>query len=640
MQNLRQVRPTPAGDLRKRNIRLGEILTSAGYLDKAALRSALLRRHSVDAPLGQILRKNGLVSDELIVDALSVQWDLPRVDVKRIAPEPNVLLGINLKRCLEIGCMPHRNRNGITTLVLSDPEQRHAAVRACGLDPARTTLALAPRQDILDVLSFLFTDKLEHRARHYCPEDVSCRGWSGGRFIATSVLVAGMLGAAAFLAPIFTLWAVFGWILIFNLAAAVLRGAALIGRLRSRKAVPLPKTIAKFSDHRERPVISLLVPLHKEDLVLPALTTHLAAIDYPRELLDVKLLVEEHDDITLNAIKKLPITGAFDVLKIPDNALKTKPRALNYALTYCLGQIVGVLDAEDRPDPDQLNQVVAHLWNAPPDVACVQGRLDFYNSRNNWMSRCFTLEYAIWFNVLLRGMRKLDLPIPLGGTSVYFRRNILENLGAWDAHNVTEDADLGMRLARKGFKTEILPSTTMEEANGRFIPWIKQRSRWLKGYLITWAVHMRNPRALYRDLGLKSFLAFQVIFLGGVTSYLSAPLLLTLWMGAFGFNFTSAVGGTDTMWFAATASMIFGQIVMLAISVLACWEPSKRHLLKWIITAPVYWQIGAFATLKAVAEMFYKPFFWDKTTHGDQSDQTTSKLTSPSGPIDSVIRPV
>jgi len=279
---------------------------------------------------------------------------------------------------------------------------------------------------------------------------------------------------------------------------------------------------------------------------------------------------------------------------VPKGALKTKPRALNYGLNFARGEIIGILDAEDRPHRDQIRDVIRKLHNAPPDVACVQGVLDFYNAHRNWLSRCFTIEYAIWFRVLLKGMQRLRLPIPLGGTTVYFRRDVLEKVGAWDAHNVTEDADLGMRLARFGYRTEVMQSVTMEEANGEALSWIKQRSRWIKGYMVTWATHMQNPRSLLQDLGLAGFLTFQLLLLGGVTSYLSIPILWGLWIGVFGVDLRLQLGGTETLWQMAFWSMIFGQIIM-----------------------------GAIAGFKAFYEVFFSPYYWDKTKHGHQSDQSS-----------------
>jgi cellulose synthase/poly-beta-1,6-N-acetylglucosamine synthase-like glycosyltransferase len=190
---------------------------------------------------------------------------------------------------------------------------------------------------------------------------------------------------------------------------------------------------------------------------------------------------------------------------VPLGTLQTKPRALNYALSFAKGSIIGVYDAEDAPAPDQLHVVVNRFAQRGPEVVCLQGQLDFYNSHSNWLAHCFTVEYATWFRIMLPSLERLGLAIPLGGTTLFFRRDILESLGGWDAHNVTEDADLGIRLARHGYRTEIIDTVTQEEANARAWPWVKQRSHWLKGYAITYGVHMRSPLKLWRDLGAWRF---------------------------------------------------------------------------------------------------------------------------------------
>jgi cellulose synthase/poly-beta-1,6-N-acetylglucosamine synthase-like glycosyltransferase len=298
---------------------------------------------------------------------------------------------------------------------------------------------------------------------------------------------------------------------------------------------------------------------------------------------------------------------------------------MNYALAFCEGEIVGVYDAEDRPDPAQIRAVVRRLRDAPPEVACVQGHLDFYNAERNWLARCFTLEYAIWFRVILHGVERLGIPIPLGGTTVFFRRKVLEEIGAWDAHNVTEDADLGMRLARFGYRCEMLDSTTWEEANFRALPWIKQRSRWLKGYAITWASHMRDPVALWRDLGARGFLGFQVLFLGAITSYLAMPLFWAIWAAAFGFGLAFWSSFPPVLMWGFIASMVLGQGVMLATAVVAARDSGRPGLLPWVLTLPFYWPLGAVAAWRAVAEIFYAPFLWHKTEHGvDEAPEAAS----------------
>ncbi|MEO0914309.1 MAG: glycosyltransferase family 2 protein, partial [Pseudomonadota bacterium] len=247
---------------------------------------------------------------------------------------------------------------------------------------------------------------------------------------------------------------------------------------------------------------------------------------------------------------------------------------------------------------------------------CVQGHLDFYNARQNWLARCFTIEYAAWFRVLLGGVQRLGVPIPLGGTTVFLRRSHLDAVGGWDAHNVTEDADLGMRLARFGYRTEIVATTTLEEANCRPLAWIKQRSRWLKGYAITWATHMRRPGTLLRDLGLAGFLGFQVLFLGALTSYLATPLFWLLWAAMFGLDLALWSAIPMGIWIGFFSSMIIGQLLMLSVAFRAIWAEERWHLWPTVLTLTLYWPLGALAAYRAVLELFTKPFYWAKTRHG------------------------
>jgi cellulose synthase/poly-beta-1,6-N-acetylglucosamine synthase-like glycosyltransferase len=218
--------------------------------------------------------------------------------------------------------------------------------------------------------------------------------------------------------------------------------------------------------------------------------------------------------------------------------------------------------------------------------------------------------------VVLLGVQRLGIPIPLGGTTVFFRRRVLEEIGGWDAHNVTEDADLGMRLARFGYRCDMIPSTTQEEANCRMGPWIRQRSRWLKGYAITWATHMRDPVQLWRDLGWRGFFGFQVLFLGAITSYLAMPLFWVIWTAAIGFGLAFWETFPQWLMWSFFTSMLLGQVVMLATAVVATVDSRKKGLLPWVLTLPVYWPLGALAAYRAVAELFYAPFHWHKTEHG------------------------
>ena len=250
----------------------------------------------------------------------------------------------------------------------------------------------------------------------------------------------------------------------------------------------------------------------------------------------------------------------------------------------------------------------------------MQAALDYYNPRNSWIARCFTLEYALWFRLVLPGIERLGLPLPLGGTSVFLRRDILRQLGGWDAHNVTEDADLGIRLARHGYRTRMINSVTQEEANCRALPWVRQRSRWIKGYMVTWLVHMRRPATLWHQLGSRGFIGFQIVFLGSLAQVLLVPLLWTLWSIPLGLGHPLASvippAGLTTL----AAVFLLAEVSGTVLSVIALNRSGQRISLLWIPTLHAYFPLGTLAAVKAVAETLVSPFYWDKTGHGQFHD--------------------
>lgn len=367
---------------------------------------------------------------------------------------------------------------------------------------------------------------------------------------------------------------------------------------------------------RKLPVISLLVPLHDEAAILPDLLKRLARIDYPKELLDVLLVIEAQDTTTRAHLGDVDLPAWIRVVTVPPGQICTKPRAMNFALPFCKGSIVGIYDAEDAPDPDQLHKVVATFANAAPNTACIQAVLDFYNARSNAMARFFAIEYAAWFRLILPGVARLGFAIPLGGTSVFFKRHALEDAHGWDAHNVTEDADLGIRLARLGYKTVLISSETLEEANNRVWPWIKQRSRWLKGYLITYLTHMRRPWRLLVELGPWKFLGFQAFFLSAISQYMLAPLIWSSLVLYFGYpHFITHALPPDRLRLIMAAFMLTW-FSSLAVYIVAVSGARHRHLIPWTLGMSVYLALGTLAIYKGAWELVRKPFYWDKTQHG------------------------
>ncbi|MDO6586110.1 glycosyltransferase family 2 protein [Salipiger sp. 1_MG-2023] len=355
------------------------------------------------------------------------------------------------------------------------------------------------------------------------------------------------------------------------------------------------------------------MPLFREEHIAADLVGRLARLDYPRAQLDVMLILEAQDNTTRKALAQAVLPRWMRVIEVPDGPVTTKPRAMNYALKFARGDIIGIYDAEDSPAPDQISRIVAHFLATPAKVACLQGILDFYNPKANWLSRCFTIEYATWFRIVLPGLARLGFAIPLGGTTVFFRREALEAVGGWDAHNVTEDADLGVRLARHGYVTELVPVVTREEANNRPWAWVRQRSRWLKGYMITWGVHMRSPRRLLRDLGAWKFLGVQLIFLSAFMQFLLAPVLWSYWLVLAGWN-TPLPAGLSLG--ALVGLFLLAEAVSILVSIAAVIRSPHKGLLPWVPTLFLYFPLATLAAYKAAWELLSNPFYWDKTSHG------------------------
>ncbi len=567
------------------NASMDRILLAEGL----ATRQALLETHAKSCKSRQ------LTGDELAVLSF-VQTDLP----------PALLL--------THAVMPVLDRDGTPALVVEDPDVLEQIADILPPELGRARRLLAPREAIQARIAAFNRSALTYEASHRVAETESCRTWGQARekrIMATALALAGLI-AVTWAAPklVFAVFA--GWAIFTLIVSALFKTAAFVAHQTTDS---LPSAPQNLSD-APLPKVSVLVPLYKETEVLHALVARLCRLTYPKCLLDVLLVIEEADDTTRDMLATIDLPPWIRPVVVPDGQPRTKPRAMNYALDFCEGEIIGVYDAEDAPDPDQITQVARRFQALPDEVACVQGILDYYNPRQNWLARCFTIEYASWFRMILPGMSKLGLPIPLGGTTLFFRRRALEELGAWDAHNVTEDADLGFRLARHGYRTEMLATVTEEEANCLPWAWIRQRSRWLKGYMTTYLVHMRRPLTLLRQLGVWKFLGFQAHFVTALSQFVLAPVLWSFWLVLAGLPHPlDPLVSRDLMIGLGTAFLVI-EVINIAIYATAVSDRRHRHLLMWTPTMHFYTPLGAIAAYKALYELVMKPFFWDKTRHG------------------------
>jgi cellulose synthase/poly-beta-1,6-N-acetylglucosamine synthase-like glycosyltransferase len=365
------------------------------------------------------------------------------------------------------------------------------------------------------------------------------------------------------------------------------------------------------------PIYTILLPVYKEDKLIKKLIWNLQSLDYPREKLDIKLVIEEDDDKTLNAVRNLDFPAIFEVIVVPFHMPKTKPKACNYALHFARGKYLTIYDAEDIPDTDQLKKVVALFNKLPENFICIQSALNYFNRNENFLTRMFTLEYSYWFDYMLPGLDTLDIPIPLGGTSNHFKLENLVELGAWDPFNVTEDADLGVRAYAKGYKIAIVNSTTYEEANNEPVNWIRQRSRWIKGYMQTYLVHMRNPVALWRKLGWRGFLGFNFFIGATPLTFFVYPLLLAIFIAYLVFDLsTIRTIFPDWVLFMSIFNLMVGNILMIYVNMMAVFKRRFYELIIFSIANPIYWLLHSIAAYMGLYQLIVKPFYWEKTNHG------------------------
>lgn len=591
---------------------LGSLLLSETRIAMPELADALARQASSGTTLGAELMAAGSVRGFDLHTLLARQRGVPFVDLTLFPPEPDLMTAHDLSFYLSHQILPWRRVHGEVHYAAADVGAATDLIAERTGSPFRV-FQTAPRDIVRAALS-VYGDALTGQA---CTHLKDTQPDASSAQLLPPAAKTGVLLFLAILTGIgltFPQTMLIGFIL---LAAAVFSSLAVL-RLASAMVAPraAPIPFSRRNDH-ELPVYSVLVPLLREAEVLPILTHALQQLDYPAAKLDIKLIFEEGDEATYQAACALRLPDNFEFILVPASHPTTKPKACNFALPFVRGEFVVVYDAEDLPGPGQLREALHKFDAVGARLACVQAPLAYYNSHENWLTRQFAIEYAAIFDLLLPMLAHFRLPFPLGGTSTHFRTQVLRQVGAWDPYNVTEDADLGIRLHEAGYTSDVIYTATLEEANCRLGNWTRQRSRWLKGWMQTYIVRMRRPFLFFRNVGWPGFFTFQIVIGAFVLSALMHPLLY-LSLGA------GLLWGLENHWtanglaFAAIngIALVLGFTATIIAGLAGAARRGLSGLFLSALTMPIYWLLISAGAYRAFYQLLSRPHYWEKTIHG------------------------
>jgi cellulose synthase/poly-beta-1,6-N-acetylglucosamine synthase-like glycosyltransferase len=599
---------------------LGAILLAGGIISDGELTQALLLQRQAGGRIGEVLVNELGVDERAVASGLAEHLGLEYLDLARVMPAAHAVELVGEKLMAEHQLIPLDASDEYLTVAMVDPldEAAITAVHgATGLTIHRSVITYTDFDRCFQrVFRLRHLDRAINELRESRPDESALRTITRPQIVA-GLVIAAVCAIVLGISPITAIVA-FNIIAVgFYVGFSAYRLKLIYNGLARDVQVEIdPEQLAQLDDRR-LPVFTVLVPLYQEAAIIPHLVAGIEGLDYPKTKLDVKLICEADDAESIQAIEDLDLPPYFRLVVVPDAQPKTKPKACNYALMQARGELVVIYDAEDHPDPDQLKRVVYAFMESEQHVVCVQCKLSYFNREQNLLTRWFTTEYSMWFDLLLPGLDSVDAPIPLGGTSNHFVTEQLRELGGWDPYNVTEDADLGIRLSRAGYRTTTINSTTYEEANSQISNWVRQRSRWVKGYIQTWLVHMRHPIQLLRRLGWRRFWSFQFVVGGTFISFLLNPiywLLTTLWVFTEAGVIREIFPGA--LFYVAATALYVGNFVFMYVNAAGAMWRGYDELVKYALFTPVYWGFMSIAAWRALLQLITRPHYWEKTTHG------------------------
>lgn len=637
--------------------RLGTICVTRGFLTEQQLRETLEQRNAPKGKLGETLLRRGIITQEQLDAALTMQkrsggrlgeillflGSVTQEQLYRALADQGEIGRIgSAVRLSDVRSLPYETAARYHAIVIREEEQYVIVAVQDKLNPkAVSELERFLKKPIEQVLmteseGFRFWEQV-YRSREVSdsvfglyeeqPENSAIVTFTSPQLaVLLTLLIALIVALAISWHGTLLALVIFFQVIYLLMAAAkfwiVLKGARNDTQLRFS-----PEEV-KEVDEAKLPVYTLLIPVYKEKEVVQQLIDRVRNMDYPKYKLDVRILLEEDDTETIQLVRSMNLPSYFTSIIVPSSKPQTKPKACNYGLLQAKGEYVVIYDAEDRPEPDQLKKAYLAFQKLPGEYVCIQAKLNYFNSRQNALTKLFTQEYSMWFELLLVGIMQMDIPIPLGGTSNHFKMSFLKQVGGWDPFNVTEDADLGIRLYKYRYKTAILDSRTWEEANSNVSNWIRQRSRWIKGYMQTFFVHMRQPVQFYRKIGFRGFLGYLAMIFGTPFLPLINPIfwaLMVVWLCTQAPWIQTLFPGL--LYYIATIQLVVGNFIFIYMNLIGTYyvirdcalkkrQPFSYSLIRYGLLTPIYWILMSVAAYKALFQLFAKPYYWEKTHHG------------------------
>jgi cellulose synthase/poly-beta-1,6-N-acetylglucosamine synthase-like glycosyltransferase len=599
-----------------------DLLLRSGLVSPENLEFARQVKLRTGAHIDQVLISEGLLDSESLLLVEAKSWGIHPIDLAAVPFDDELVRRVSGQTYITENWLPIR-RNAAGTVFVATARgvapERVERIRHL-LGGAELQFVATTSWDIKNACLRLFRAEIADEAANELwrqnPEMSARVTFSRSQKIGGAVFAAALL-ASAVLWPMPTAIGVLTVMSVTFLAGTSFKFFVAMRGARYDVVERISRAQVEALNDRELPRYTVLVPVFREANIVGQLIRNLGGLDYPTEKLEVLILIEEEDHETRDAVLTSNPPPHFRIVTIPKGHPQTKPRACNVGLYFATGDYLVIYDAEDTPDPDQLKKAVVAFRRGGDETVCLQASLNYFNDRENALTRMFTLEYSYWFDYMLAGLDLGDLPIPLGGTSNHFRTATLIELGGWDPYNVTEDADLGIRASALGYRVGVINSTTMEEANTSIPNFIRQRSRWIKGYMQTTLVHARQPVALIRQIGLRRFLSFVLLIAGTPATFLGViPFYVVTVLTVFlPVQSLAALFPIWLLWL-TLLNFVIGNVVMIYLSMMGPYKRGTFYLVLWALLNPVYWLLHSIASYKALWQLITKPHYWEKTEHG------------------------